>query len=384
MKARVMWLAPVIVAAGFAQTESTITREGSYWVQTSTGAAALERAARLRVSTRGEVAIQGEARGEVAYWLKKQVKGRSESSAREELSAMGLRTIRQGDWMVMTLTPERGEAFAELRLNVPRSLREVVVVSRAGAIEAQDLDGAVKAETSAGEVQMDRIQGDLTVWTGGGNIRLGKIGGVARCSSGGGSITAESLGREAEFSTRGGEIYVREATGPVRVTTLGGNIQVGRTVSLVAATGAGLIEVGQTDGPVTAETGDGSIKVRSAKGVRCSSASGAIQLYSVSGGLRVSTAMGSILAELARAQPLEDSTLSTASGDITVSIPSNLAVTVQAIISGVGFARIVSDFPEIQARQERSRAEARGALNGGGPILRLAATEGTIYLRRQK
>lgn len=384
MKARVMWLAPVIVATGLAQTESTITREGSYWVQTLTGSTGLEGAARLRVSMRGEVAIQGEARGDVAYWLKKQVKSRTESSAREELSGVGLRTSRQGDWMVMTLTPERSGAFAELRLKVPRSLREAVVVSRAGAIEAQDLDGNLKAETSAGEMRMDRIQGDLTVWTGGGNIRLGKIGGVVQCSSGGGSITAESLGRETEFSTRGGDLYVREAAGPVRVTTLGGNIQVGRTVSLVAATGAGLIEVGQTDGPVTAETGAGSIKVRSAKGVYCSSASGAIQLYSVSGGLRVSTAMGSILAELAKAQSLEDSTLSTASGDITVYIPSNLAVTVQAIISGAAFARIVSDFPEIQARQERSRAEARGALNGGGPILRLAVTGGTIYLRRQK
>jgi hypothetical protein len=49
-------------------------------------------------------------------------------------------------------------------------------------------------------------------------------------------------------------------------------------------------------------------------------------------------------------KPLEDSVLSTGSGDITVFIPSNLVVTIQAISTSPGLQKIISDFPEIQAR----------------------------------
>ena len=148
----------------------------------------------------------------------------------------------------------------------------------------------------------------------------------------------------------------------------------------------GLIDVGQAGGQVAAESGGGSIKVRLAGGVLCEAGSGSIQLVSVFGSLRAATGAGSILAELAGGKPLEDSVLSTGSGDITVFIPSNLAVTIQAISDSPGLQKIISDFPEIQARiQSRAgRAEAQGALNGGGPVLKLAASDGTIYLRRQK
>jgi len=173
----------------------------------------------------------------------------------------------------------------------------------------------------------------------------------------------------------------------VRASTGGGNIRVERAGGPVtAATGGGLIDVGQAGGQVAAESGAGSIKVRLARGVRCESGSGSIQLVSVFGSLRASTGAGSILAELVAGKPLEDSVLSTGSGDITVFIPSNLAVTIQAISDSPGLQRIISDFPEIQARvySRAGRAEAQGALNGGGPVLKLAASDGAIYLRRQK
>jgi hypothetical protein len=67
-----------------------------------------------------------------------------------------------------------------------------------------------------------------------------------------------------------------------------------------------------------------------------------------------------------------------------VFIPSNLAVTVQAISASPGGRRIVSDFAEIRTRAGGGiRAEAEGSLNGGGPLLRLTALGGNIYLQRQ-
>jgi DUF4097 and DUF4098 domain-containing protein YvlB len=391
MRLRWLWLAPALAVAGYGQTESAVSREGRYWVQTVTGSAALEAAERLRVSTRGALMLQGEPRADISYTLKKRVRAASEASAREILARWPVKSSQQGGWTTLVATcpdsPATREASGDLWLSVPRKLREVELNSEGGAVGARDLDGTLRAETGGGQVDIDRILGDLTVRTGGGEVRLGKMGRSVRISSGGGAITAASIGGEAGFTTGGGEIYVQEALGPVRASTGGGNIRVDRAAGPVtASTGGGLIDVLQAPGPVTAETGAGSIKVRAAKGAQCESGGGSIQLLGVFGSLRAATGMGSIIAELAIGKPLEDSVLSTAAGDITVFIPSNLAVTIQAISDSRGYQRIVSDFPEIRALVESraGRAEAHGTLNGGGPMLKLTASGGTIYLRRQK
>ena len=392
MKWQWLWVVPALVAAGYGQTESAITREGGSWVQTLTSVIPLEGTARLRVSTHGALKLQGEDRGDVAYTLNKRVWVATESSARQLLARMGVKGGRQGGWTTLAASfPSDSRAAsntsADLSLQVPRKLLEVELGSEGGAVEAFDLEGTLKAETGGGRIHIDRIKGELTIRTGGGEVLLGRIGRAVHCASGGGSITADYIGGEAGFSTGGGDISVGEALGPVRASTSGGNIRIGRAGGPVtAATGSGLVEVSQAGGLVAAESGAGSIKVRLAQGCRCESSTGSIQLHYVFGPLRAATGMGSIIAELVAGKPLEDSMLSTGSGDITVFIPSNLAVTIQAISDSPGLQRIISDFPEIQARvySRAGRAEAQGALNGGGPVLKLAASDGTIYLRRQK
>jgi len=95
------------------------------------------------------------------------------------------------------------------------------------------------------------------------------------------------------------------------------------------------------------------------------------------------------LAELLSGNRIEDSTLSTNAGDITVFIASNLPLTVAARNESAGaLGRIISDFPEIRVKALSQAGAnpvvAEGALNGGGPILRINVVGGTIYLRRQK
>jgi hypothetical protein len=86
-------------------------------------------------------------------------------------------------------------------------------------------------------------------------------------------------------------------------------------------------------------------------------------------------------------QKMADSILSTNAGDITVLIPSNLALTVQASNESGGAGRINSDFPQIRPQAGgfpgAGPQVAQGALNGGGPLLRVNVMGGTIYLRRK-
>jgi hypothetical protein len=97
--------------------------------------------------------------------------------------------------------------------------------------------------------------------------------------------------------------------------------------------------------------------------------------------------MGNILAELVAGTRLENASLVADAGDVTVLIPSNLALSVIARNDSGGSPRIVSDFAEIRARNigfARPPLVAEGIINGGGPVLRINVVGGTIYLRRAK
>lgn len=375
-----------VLAAPLAAHEP-VGREGPDWVQYAGGSVAAA-ASRLKIISPGPIIARGDS-ADIRYSIKRRVRAASEPEARGLLGGFGLKSRTSGEWQILWVTvPPRGAGAPELTLRVPRSLKECVIGAHGGAIEAYDIDGAVEAQTLAGGITLDRIGGAVRAQTGGGEIRLGRTGGPARCVSGGGSIHVERTGGEAVLETAGGEIVVREAGGPVRASTAG-NIYIGRAAASVTAHAAGgLIEVERSGGAVIAETSGGSIQVGAARGVRAESAAGAIRLRGVTGSLRASAALGSILADLVSGGRLEDSFLGTGAGDITVLIPSNLAVTVRARSEAGSRGRIISEFPEIRmtsaAGDVLQPMVAEGALNGGGPLLTVSVARGSIFLRRQK
>jgi Flp pilus assembly protein TadG len=100
--------------------------------------------------------------------------------------------------------------------------------------------------------------------------------------------------------------------------------------------------------------------------------------------IHLSTASGSVIAQILGEKLLGDSYVSTASGDITVYIPSNVGVTIRAENEGASRTEaIVSDFQSVQVRLNGGTAVAVGPINGGGPVLRLEGTGGTIWIRKK-
>ena len=374
-----------------AQNESPIKREGRYWVRSFTGVVAVAPSERFRLDTVGNVVLRGGTSDGATYTLKARVQARDAREADALLRQFELRNRTQGEWVYLSVTPpKRSSEAPEVSLSVPRGLRQVWIETRGGNVQASELDGELEARSAGGRIAVDGIRGLTDVRTGGGDIQVGTMAGSVRCYSGGGVIRVQSTGGESWLETAGGEILVHQAAGPVHASTAGGNIRIDRASGAVfARTAGGLIQVQQADGAVTAESSGGAIQVNAAKGVRCDSAGGAIRLRNVAGALRASTTAGSILAELLTGNRIQDSTLSTNAGDITVFISSNLPLTVMARNESGGTAgKIISDFPEIRmrgaAQSGGSPAVAEGALNGGGPVLRVNVIGGTIYLRRQK
>jgi DUF4097 and DUF4098 domain-containing protein YvlB len=385
-------LRPVLLVSGFLGIalagEPVLTREGKYWVEVRAGSEAMAPAARLRIASRGPVTINGTLNGapgpELSYSLKIRVKAPNEAEARLLAKRFGVRLARQGG-NSMYLIVQRGDGMADLQVKLPRTAPETTIATTEGAVAFYDLDGAVEAETGGGAVSADRIKGNIVVRTAGGDITLGAVEGNAKCTTAGGKITATLVRGEATFETGGGDISAQEVHGLVRATTMAGSIRIHTAGSaVIASTGGGPIDVGQAHGIVTARNSGGPVKVGSAEGVRCENAGGGVNLDKISGSVRVSTAIGSIIASLLAGKPMADSFLSTGGGDITVIIPSNLGVTIRAQNELAGnIRRIVSEFPGISVRVEGGQVVAEGPVNGGGPVLRISGTGGTIFIKRQ-
>jgi hypothetical protein len=287
---------------------------------------------RVTIAAQGNVKISGESRGDLS-------------------SSAPFAAHRTKALLKVSLDP--GEA--EIRL--PRKMHEVVLDNPAGEAEVYELEGYVTIRASR-RIVANNAGSTTRIDTRGGEIRVGRAGHIT-CRSGGGAISIDRADR-VDAESRGGDITIGASTGAVAARTLGGNIRVGRATTATLETGGGSIEASNV----------GSAVLRAvAGGIRIKGAGSAV----------ASTGRGTILADFAGGADWRPSQLSTTWGDIIVSIPSNLALTVEAHIPDPSLpGRIKSEFPEI--REGGRRAE--GKLNGGGAPLKLTGG-GNIWLRRK-
>lgn len=380
-----------ITAAGGEEVQHyRIVREGPDFIRYDKGSFLVPLRARLKVTSPGKVSVQGESRQSIAYTIKRRVRTRDVAAARRLLGEPELRiSFRNHTSVDIAIQNGEDAVLTEVELRVPRRMAGTRLEVLNGGVVAYDLDSPLDVEAHAGSVTVDRIHAAVTANTGGGEIRVGKVDGSLRCKSGGGGITIQGAGADCSLETAGGEVCIREARGPVSARSGGGNVVVGRALSTVDVfTIGGFVEVTQALGMVFARTHNGAIDVGQAAGARCQSSSGAIRLNQITGPLQVYTQQGSIQAAI-EGLKAGYSFLNTGAGDITVFLPSNMAVTVQAQTQAAGaIGNIFSEFPEIRMYGRfwlGSRpAQAEGALNGGGPTLNLSASGGIVNLKRQK
>ena len=361
------------------QQQQPLRREGDGWVRTYGGS--MPGAARLRVIGHGPVTVEGGVSGDIVYTVKLNVVARSQADAARLLARAPLQVTRTGDSIVLT-TPG-GSFYSTVSVHAPR-LTAVEISTTEGAVEARGIDGNLQVDSRAGELTADRVKGKCSLVTGGGQVKVGVVEGPLQCRTGAGAITVKAAHSEAVLITQGGDIAASQIGGALNAQTGGGGIRVGTVGGTVtASTGGGEIVIDRAGGVVTAHNMAGPVQVGAAAGVHCESGTGGIRLSNIAGSMRVSTAMGSIFANLLGSR-LADSTLATGNGDVTVLIPSNLRVTIKADNDQADtMRRIVSDFPTIAVRMRGTHLIAEGPVNGGGPLLQVSGTGGTIYLKRQ-
>lgn len=234
--------------------------------------------------------------------------------------------------------------------------------------------GKVDLSTSGGDMRTGDIQADVTLRTSGGNIELGSVGGEASVSTSGGDIKVKSVGKSLKASTSGGDIEIGDVGGEAKVSTSGGEIKV-RKVS----------------GSATLSTAGGNIDLAMASGtVKANTAGGDINLKNVTGSIEASTAGGDVVAEL-RPTGKGKSKLSSAGGEISLSIPEDAKATIEATIriqgswgSRKGEYKVRSDYKADSYDQDQDEREIRATykLNGGGELIELKTVNSNINIRK--
>ncbi len=378
----------VLVPLASAQ-QSRITQENGGWTQEVSGSLSGVRNLRIQVEA-GGVRVEGGSQNGITYTYHGHARTSSEEKARRMLERYRVNGYVRGDtaWIVGEMDGGGSHRInGDFIINVPRDIEHVKIETGgggvsvhgiAGRLEAEtgggkmkleDIGGAVSAETGGDTIEAMSIGGDLTVQTGGGRLYLGPVKGLINASTGGGEVVMLSGDRGGVLETGAGNIQVKQSGGMLKISTGGGNI-----------------DLGDVNGAVEIETGGGSIRVGSAKGlVRAETGSGRIELNGVPSA-RVETGSGGIVARFIAASDRQNSSLETAVGDITIYLPVNLNVTVQAAIEAANGHKIYSELQGLDIRMENGdwpqTVTAEGNLNGGGPVLKVQTVSGNIWFRR--
>jgi len=197
-----------------------------------------------------------------------------------------------------------------------------------------------------------------------------------------------NVGGQTQVSLGGGRVYIGSSRAST-IQTGAGSIQVQKCIGdLHVISGGGNLYLGDVDGAVQAQTEGGSVRLGSATGpVRVSTGGGSVALYKLSRGAQVETGAGPIFVEFLGKRGFTDSFLHTAAGDVTVCFASNFPVTVHATSDMAVGHGIQTDWPALNISQQGGQfspksISAEGALNGGGPALRIRTTMGQISFRR--
>jgi DUF4097 and DUF4098 domain-containing protein YvlB len=380
----------VLLATVCYAQQSSVQKEGGNWTNVVSGSLSGVRNLHIKVE-QGSVHVSGGSSDGISYAIHNKSYESSEDRARRQFESYKISSYVRGDtaWITGEWEGARPHHFSsEVTVSVPRDMDlvkietdggEIVTTGIAGRVEAQsgggtvhldDIGGAINAETGGGGIDVGNVGGELTVRTGGGSIHIGSAKGKVTAETGGGNVVLVSGAQGASLQTGGGSIHVDKCTGQVK-----------------AETGGGSIELGDVGGEATMETGGGSLKLTSATGlVNAETGGGSIELNGVPAA-HVETGAGTITAKFVSSTVASDSKLETAAGDIIVYLAPDMHVTVRASIEAASGHRITSDFPEIKVSSEGGQWEpklvsAEGALNGGGPVLKIRTTMGNIYIHR--
>jgi len=383
-----------LMAAPLRGQEARYLDEGRQMVHELSGVIAADDV-RVRVNTDlGSVRVNGSDERGVSYRIRVRAMSEDASEARRLIDTLGVSAIREGDRIVFSgkaYAPDQiGSLAAEFVLTLPRSTPSLEVLTGVGDVGVEGIEGGVTIITRGGRVSAGEIDGPLQIETRGGDIEVGRVRGNVRLVTGGGEVHLESTSGDLVARTSGGDVRIGHVGGRVNAETGGGSVRIERASGdVIAGSNGGNIDLGRILGEVSAATAGGSIRVVSAsRGVNCETAAGLIDLAEVLGPVRAITSAGNINVHLIGREAFADSNLQSLLGDVFVSLPDSLPVTIRALVDDPVGAGIDSEFPLAITKELEEVggpiAIGEGEVGGGGSLLKIHALGGNIVIRKAR
>jgi hypothetical protein len=183
----------------------------------------------------------------------------------------------------------------------------------------------------------------------GGSAKVGDIDGTAKVSALGGSLTIANVTGSLAAASKGGSLTI----GDVGTDKAGADLE--------ARCEGGSTTIGHVSGRVVATTEGGSVWIKEA-----------------AAGIDANVTGGSITAYLPKT-PLSDCKITTHGGGIDLQLAPTVAVTIDAACTA---GTVMSDFKIAVKKGGSNRNDLKGDMNGGGPLLVLRTTGGSIHLNK--
>ncbi len=219
----------------------------------------------------------------------------------------------------------------------------------------------LEIKNSYGEVKETEIYGNLNIENDNGRVEIHKATG------------------NISVNNRLSEVSIGEADGNVAVTVSAGQIKINRVgKNLSVRNDFGNLSVGEISGNLDAIGKSGSIEVAKVSGeVRVENTFGGVNLKECNGPVTANISTGDL--KVAVTQVTNPLNFNVQFGSIQLSLPENSSFNLDA---GTTFGAISSDF-EINRSKKSAGESATGAINGGGPLVKINVQNGSIRLKQQ-
>ena len=126
---------------------------------------------------------------------------------------------------------------------------------------------------------------------------------------------------------------------------------------------------------------NGSVTVNKCNGrIRLKTVNGKITAKDIAGTISAKSTNGKIKITMSRVNPNEDMALKTSNGSISLYLPKDVAVDIEARTAN---GRVDCDF-DIQREKSGGKSRLEGSINGGGPLLYLKTINGNIKILKNE
>lgn len=210
----------------------------------------------------GDIRVVSADVAEVHVIARQTIRTDSEQEADELLQGLQFRLEQQGNNVVAEAKYEKGRVGFHWKSWPPVTVDYTVTVPR-----AYNLD----LSTSGGDIEVGSVNGAVKARTSGGDLKFARIDGDLEGRTSGGNIRLEEGTAKARLHTSGGDVVVNRAGGPTTVSTSGGDIELRSVEELISANTSGGDIHATLTGPLKQDTelgtSGGEVVVHFKKGI---------------------------------------------------------------------------------------------------------------------